>query len=172
MKLKYMAYFILIALALLAVYYFYPGQQLPAGTVIDRLVVHKGKRQMQAYSNGALIKTYTVSLGFNPEGHKQFEGDGRTPEGVYTINARNSKSGYHKNLGVSYPNEADRAYAAKLGKSPGGDIKIHGIKNGRGYIGKFQRWHDWTHGCIAVTNPEIDGLFVAVKDGATIEILK
>jgi murein L,D-transpeptidase YafK len=151
---------------------FLPEKMLPPGTVVDRLVVHKSKRQMQAYSNGALVKTYTVSLGFNPGGHKQFEGDGCTPEGIYTINARNAKSGYHKNLGVSYPNEADRTHAAKNGKSPGGDIKIHGIKNGRGYIGKFQRWHDWTHGCIAVTNAEIDELYTTVKDGAEIEILK
>nr|WP_322624087.1 L,D-transpeptidase family protein [uncultured Flavobacterium sp.] len=172
MKLKYMSYFVLITLALLAEYYFRLEKQLPTGITIDRLVVHKSDRKMEAYSNGTLIKTYSVSLGFNPEGHKQFEGDGRTPEGVYTINARNAKSGYHKNLGVSYPNEADRAYAAKLGKSPGGDIKIHGLKNGRGYINKFQRWHDWTHGCIAITDPEMDGLFIAVKDGTMIEILK
>lgn len=167
-----MAFFIFIILALLAVYYFYPERQLPADTVIDRLVVHKAKRTMEAYCGSELVKTYTVSLGFNPSGHKAYEGDGCTPEGTYTINARNAKSGYHKNLGVSYPNEADRAYAAQLGKSPGGDIKIHGLKNGRGYIGKFQRWHDWTHGCIAVTDAEIDGLYAAVKDGAKIEILK
>lgn len=164
--------FLLLTIIGLAVYYFYPEKMLPPGTVVDRLVVHKSKRQMEAYSNGALVKTYTVALGFNPGGHKQFEGDGCTPEGTYTINARNAKSGYHKNLGVSYPNEADRAHAAKNGKSPGGDIKIHGLKNGRGYIGKFQRWHDWTHGCIAVTNAEIDELYAAVKNGAEIEILK
>lgn len=172
MKPKRMLYFFTLVIIALTVYYFYPEKMLPPGTVIDRLVVLKSKRKMEAYSNGTLIKTYTVSLGFNPSGHKQFEGDGCTPEGIYTINARNAKSGYHKNLGVSYPNDADRAHAAKYEKSAGGDIKIHGIKNGRGYIGKFQRWHDWTHGCIAVTNTEIDELFTAVKDGAEIEILK
>lgn len=171
MKTKLISYILLGGLAALAGYYFYPGKKLPEGTVIDRLVVHKGKRSMEAYSNGTLVKTYTIALGFDPTGHKAFEGDGRTPEGTYTINARNANSAYHKNLGVSYPNAADRAYAKALGKEPGGDIKIHGLRNGRGAIGKFHRWKDWTHGCIAVTDAEIDELFAAVKDGAVIEIL-
>lgn len=85
MKLKPIVYTLLVMIAFLAVYYFYPGTTLPQGTVINRLVVHKGKRTMQAYSNGTLVKTYTVALGFTPEGHKQTEGDGRTPEGIYTI---------------------------------------------------------------------------------------
>lgn len=170
-KMKTMVY-ILAVFAVLAVYYFYPAKALPQGTVVDKLVVYKGKRSMEAYCNGVLVKTYSVSLGFNPEGHKEIEGDGRTPEGIYVINARNAHSAYHKNLGVSYPNDSDRAHAAALNKNPGGDIKIHGLKNGRGYIGKFHRWNDWTHGCIAVTDSEIDELFAAVKDGAEIEILK
>ncbi|KOS08266.1 hypothetical protein AM493_08425 [Flavobacterium akiainvivens] len=161
----------LAAIGAITAYYFYPGKKLPAGTVIDRLVVYKSKRTMEAWANGRLIKTYTIALGGNPTGHKEYEGDMRTPEGTYTINARNPNSAYHKNLGVSYPNSADRAHAASRGKSPGGDIKIHGLRNGRGYIGKFHRFKDWTHGCIAVTNPEIDELYAAVKDGAVIEIL-
>jgi len=164
------AYIPLILLGAVAAYYFYPGKKLPEGTVIDRLVVYKSKRVMQAYSNGRLLKTYTIALGFNPTGHKEYEGDGRTPEGTYTINARNANSGYHKNLGVSYPNNADRAFAKSIGKAPGGDIKIHGLRNGRGAIGKFHRWNDWTHGCIAVTDTEIDELFTAVKEGTVIEI--
>ena len=166
-----MAYIFFISIAGLLAWYFYPGKKLPAGTVIDKLVVHKSKHTMEAYANGVLVKTYTIALGFSPNGHKEFEGDGRTPEGTYTINARNPKSAYHKNLGVSYPNAADRTYAEAHGKSPGGDIKIHGLRNGRGYIGKFHRWKDWTHGCIAVTDAEIDELFTAVKDGAVIDIL-
>jgi murein L,D-transpeptidase YafK len=167
---KRLAYIPLLLLGAVAAYYFYPGKKLPDGTVIDRLVVHKAKREMQAYSNGTLVKTYTIALGFGPVGHKEYEGDGRTPEGIYTINARNANSSYHKNLGVSYPNDADRAYAKSIGKEPGGDIKIHGLRNGRAAIGKFHRWKDWTHGCIAVTDAEIDELFAAVKDGAVIEI--
>ena len=109
---------------------------LPANAVIDRLVVHKSKRTMSAYSKGKLLKTYPIALGKQPVGHKHFEGDGKTPEGKYRINDRNPNSAYHKNLGVSYPNDADKAYAAAQGKSPGGLIKIHGIKNGWGSIGK------------------------------------
>ncbi|MES2485764.1 MAG: L,D-transpeptidase family protein [Bacteroidota bacterium] len=160
----------LIALAILAGYYFYTPAKLPAGTVIDKLVVYKAKRKMEAWSNGRLIKTYTIALGKNPVGHKEYEGDFRTPEGVYTINARNANSAYHKNLGVSYPNTADVAHAATLRKPPGGDIKIHGLRNGRSYIGKFHCWKDWTHGCIAVTNSEMDELFMAVKENAVIDI--
>lgn len=145
---------------------------LPADSEIAKLVVRKADREMDAYdAQGRLLKTYPVALGFNPVGHKQFEGDGKTPEGRYTINDRNPNSGYHKNLGVSYPNEADKAYAAAQGKSPGGLIKIHGIKNGWGSIGKKHLQRDWTDGCIAVTDEEIDELYRSVKHNAEIEIL-
>ncbi|MCW4467697.1 L,D-transpeptidase family protein [Flavobacterium sp. MFBS3-15] len=153
-------------------YYFFPGKKLPAGKAIDRLVVYKSKRKMEAWYGDELLKTYTISLGKDPVGHKQFEGDCKTPEGIYHINARNPNSGYHKNLGVSYPNANDIANAKKLGKPPGGDIKIHGLRNGRGYIGKFHRWKDWTAGCIAVTNDEMDELYGAVEEGAVIEIFR
>ena len=145
---------------------------LPADSEIAKLVVRKADREMDAYdAQGRLLKTYPVALGFNPVGHKQFEGDGKTPEGRYIINDRNPNSGYHKNLGVSYPNEADKAYAAAQGKSPGGLIKIHGIKNGWGSIGKRHLQRDWTDGCIAVTDEEIDELYRSVKHNAEIEIL-
>lgn len=155
----------------LAAYYFYQGKQLPEDVEIDTLVVYKSKRKMQAYSNGKLLKTYSVSLGKNPVGHKEFEGDCKTPEGIYHINGRNTNSAYYKNLGVSYPNKADEEHAKSQGKSPGGLIKIHGLRNDSGYIGKFHRFKDWTAGCIAVTNGEMDELFTAVKDNAVIEIL-
>jgi len=144
---------------------------LPENAVIDRLVVHKSKRTMSAYSQGRLLKIYPISLGKQPVGHKQFEGDGKTPEGKYRINDRNPNSAYHKNLGVSYPNEADKAYAAAQGKSPGGLIKIHGMKNGWGFIGKKHLQKDWTDGCIAVTDEEVDELYRSVKHNAEIEIL-
>jgi len=161
-----------VIIAGFAAWYFYPGKKLPDDAVVDRLVVYKSKRQMLAYSSGRLLKTYTIALGKNPVGHKQYEGDNRTPEGTYTINARNPHSGYHKNLGISYPNETDRANAAALGKPPGGHIKIHGLRNGRGAISKLHRLKDWTAGCIAVTNTEVDELYKAVKQGAVIEIYK
>lgn len=149
---------------------FFPGKKLPQGIAIDHLVVYKSKRRMEAWSNGILIKTYRIALGGNPTGHKQHEGDRRTPEGTYIINARNPHSAFHKNLGVSYPNEADRAHAAAIGKPPGGDIKIHGLRNGRGYRGRLHLLKDWTHGCIAVTNAEIEELYTTVAEGAPIDI--
>lgn len=145
---------------------------LPADSEIAKLVVRKANREMDAYdAQGRLLKTYPVALGFNPVEHKQFEGDGKTPEGRYTINDRNPNSGYHKNLGVSYPNDADRAYAAAQGKSAGGNIKIHGMRNGMSAIGAQHLHRDWTHGCIAVTDGEIDELYALVKPQAEIEIL-
>ena len=145
---------------------------LPADSEIAKLVVRKADREMDAYdAQDRLLKTYPVALGFNPVGHKQFEGDGKTSEGRYTINDRNPNSGYHKNLGISYPNEADLAYAASQGKSAGGDIKIHGMRNGMGAIGAQHLHRDWTHGCIAVTDGEIDELYALVKPQAEIEIL-
>ena len=167
---KFLALLLILALAALALWYFYPGKRLPDDTVIDRLLVLKSKRRMVAFSNGRPVKTYMIALGGNPTGHKQFEGDRKTPEGIYAINDRNPNSAYHKNLGVSYPNEKDLAFAGMHGRSPGGDIKIHGIRNGRGWIGKFHRWKDWTLGCIAVTDAEIDELYRAVKADAVIEI--
>lgn len=144
---------------------------LASNITIDRLVVFKSKREMLAYSGDKLVKTYPISLGKNPIGHKQFEGDNRTPEGIYYINERNAKSGYHKNLGISYPNAQDKAYAESHGKSAGGLIKIHGIRNGLGdVIGEKHLLKDWTEGCIAVTNPEIDELFQSVKHNAVIDI--
>ncbi|MGB0176145.1 MAG: L,D-transpeptidase family protein [Owenweeksia sp.] len=143
---------------------------LPTDKPIDRLVVKKSKRVMYVMSNDEIIKTYRIALGFNPVGHKEYEGDGKTPEGVYTINDRNPNSGYFRNLGVSYPNDEDKAHARELGKSPGGDIKIHGLKNGYGYIGKLHRQRDWTWGCIAVTNEEMQELYDNVPMGTVIEI--
>ncbi|OYU80663.1 MAG: hypothetical protein CFE23_08030 [Flavobacterium sp. BFFFF1] len=164
--------FIVIAIILFVIagYYCWPETALPEDTKVDLLVVYKSKRKLLAYADGKLIKTYTISLGSDPIGHKAYEGDMKTPEGIYTINAKNANSGYHKNLGVSYPNDADREAAAAIGKKPGGDIKIHGLRNGRDWIGKLHRWTDWTHGCMAVTDREMDELFDAVAMGTPIEI--
>ena len=167
---KKMIYVVLTIIFIVAVYYFYPEKKLPKEKIIDKIEVFKSKREMLVYSEGRLLKTYKISLGKKPIGHKEFEGDFKTPEGIYEINAKNPNSGYHKNLGISYPDEKDKEHAKALGKSPGSDIKIHGIRNGSGYISKFQRWKDWTAGCIAVTNEEVDELYDRVKIGAKIEI--
>ena len=145
-------------------------QPLPENTQITRLVVHNSQRKMDAYSGDNLVKSYDIALGFNPIGHKQFEGDGKTPEGIYRINERNPNSAYHKNLGISYPNAQDKAYAQSQGKSAGGLIKIHGIRNGMGAIGRQHLRHDWTNGCIAITNEEIDELYRSVVYNAEIDI--
>ena len=163
--------FILFGLvAGLLIYYFYPETKFPNNITIDKILVLKSKRQLQAFSNGQVIKTYTISLGQNPTGDKEFEGDKRTPEGLYQINDKNPNSDFHKNLGVSYPNPTDIEQANKIGKQTGGDIKIHGLRNGTGFIGKFQRWWDWTAGCIALTNSDVDELYEHTKIGTPIEI--
>lgn len=107
---------------------------LPKGAKIDKLIVYKSKRELHAFYQGELIKIYPISLGANPVGHKEFEGDMKTPEGRYVINDKNPNSAYHKNLGISYPNESDMAYAKARNRSAGGAIKIHGMKNGLGGV--------------------------------------
>lgn len=140
---------------------------LPA---IDSLAIHKGERELLVFSHHQLARTYHVSLGPFPDGPKQCEGDGKTPEGIYYINAKNPASIYHKNLGVSYPNSEDVERARALGKRPGGDIKIHGLP--AGYEGPKQKYlaKDWTAGCIALTNREIDDLYERVKVGSPVVI--
>ena len=167
---KIIKYLFLLLFVGLTVYYFYPETKIKDKIKVDRILVLKSKRQLQAFSNGKLVKIYTISLGRNPIGDKEFEGDKRTPEGLYTINDKNPNSGYHKNLGVSYPNQNDIEEANKIDKPTGGQIKIHGIRNGIGFIGKFQRWFDWTAGCMALTNSEIDELYEHTTIGTPIEI--
>jgi len=159
-----------ITLVALLIYNIYPEEKLPENVVIDYLEVIKSKNKLFAYSNGKVLKTYTVSFGNQPVGHKEFEGDEKTPEGFYSINAKNDKSGYHKNLGISYPNAKDLLHAKLIGKPAGGDIKIHALRNGLGFINKFQRCYNWTNGCIALTNAEIDELYCSVKIGTKIQI--
>ena len=138
---------------------------LPA---IDFLLVDKSERTLWAYSEGKLARTYTgLQFGDEPQGHKQFEGDERTPEGRYTIDTRNPNSAYHLSLRVSYPNAADRAFAERQGRSPGGDIFLHGQPNALP-MGRVPG--DWTDGCIAFSNDEIAELYAAVADGTAIEI--
>ena len=141
---------------------------LPADSRADRLLVDKSDRLLIAYAGNREIIRYTgIRFGDAPTGHKQFEGDERTPEGRYTISGRNPKSAYHLSLRISYPNAADRAFAKARGRSPGGDIFIHGQPNA---------WpgppiaRDWTDGCIALSNAEIKQLWNIVPDGIPITI--
>lgn len=135
------------------------------GPEVTRIVVFKGDKQMYLFSGEQLLKRYDISLGFAPAGPKQVEGDGKTPEGSYYIDRHNPNSDFHLSLGISYPNEVDRARAAELGKSPGGDIFIHGkgprFRRSRG---------DWTAGCIAVTDKEIEEIYAMVRTGTQIDL--
>jgi murein L,D-transpeptidase YafK len=117
------------------------------------------------FHNRTLLKQYGVELGFGPKGHKQFEGDGKTPEGRYTIDRRNPNSSFYLSLGISYPNARDIAFAQEQGEEPGGDIFIHGQPNKFG-----KRGPDWTAGCIALSNKEMRQLYAMVNDGTTIDI--
>jgi murein L,D-transpeptidase YafK len=143
---------------------------LPSGTMADRLVVYKEARLLELWAQGHLVKTYHIALGRQAIGHKEYEGDRRTPEGKYSINDKNPHSAYYKNLGISYPNAQDRQHAKQLGKPPGGAIKIHGIHAKHRWWGRAHRFHDWTHGCIAVTNEEMEELYQAVSVGTVIEL--
>jgi len=163
----------IVLIVALIIYYFYPSTPLTKGVAIDQIVVHKSERKLMVYSKGNLIKTYKIALGFHPTGAKEIEKDGKTPEGDYYIESKAGlgSSVAYKNLGVSYPNAKDRMRARSMGASPGGAIKIHGLINGRGYIGRFHNFVDWTSGCMAVTNNEMDELYSHVKVGTPIKII-
>jgi murein L,D-transpeptidase YafK len=143
-----------------------PNATAPA----DRVLIQKSARQLTLLRNGKPLRSYHVSLGSNPKGAKEREGDERTPEGVYTIDSRNAYSKYHLALHVSYPNAADRARARRLHVRPGGEIMIHGTPNRwRGLRIVFQHT-DWTKGCIAVSDSDIEEIWKLVPNGAVVEI--
>jgi len=169
---KTITYILLLFLIGLITFYIWPEKKLDSLKKIDRILVIKHERKMIVYSNNEELKTYKISLGKQPEGKKEFEGDQKTPEGIYTIKDKNPNSDFHLNLGISYPNKEDIKNAGRLNKKPGGLIKIHGLRNGFGFIGKFHRFFDWTSGCIAVTNSEIEELYENVPIGTEIEIRK
>jgi len=125
---------------------------------------------MELMRSGKVIKTYKVALGGEPVGTKTRQGDHRTPEGSYVIDSRNKHSQFHRSLHVSYPNAEDKERARKLGASTGGDIFIHGLPNGYGFVGAAHRARDWTDGCIAVTDQEIEEIWRLVDNGTPVEI--
>lgn len=136
----------------------------------DKVLIEKKERRLTLLSKGEVIKTYKIALGGNPVGPKERQGDNKTPEGTYIIDSRNGNSGFHLALHISYPNEKDKMRARELGVSPGGDIMIHGIKNGFSQVGASHAEMDWTEGCIAVTNQEMEEIYKFVPNGTIVEI--
>jgi murein L,D-transpeptidase YafK len=136
----------------------------------DRIVIVKSKRTMSLMSGSEVLKTYKVALGGQPVGAKDRQGDHKTPEGIYSVDRKIQHSQFHKALHLSYPSAADRERARKLGVSPGGDVEIHGLGAQWGWIGSQHLLKDWTDGCIAVTNEEIDEIWPLVPTGTVVEI--
>jgi murein L,D-transpeptidase YafK len=147
-----------------------PPNTLPNSRRVDRVIVLKKDRTLQLLRDGKIVKTYRIALGSSPEGPKRQLGDHKTPEGTYLLDWRNPHSQFYKALHISYPSAADREQARKRGVSPGGDVFLHGLPKAYAWVGASHRLHDWTDGCIAVTNEEIDEIWNLVSDGTPIEI--
>ncbi len=140
------------------------------GPEVTSIVVNKGARKMYLLNNETVLREYEVDLGFAPEGPKRIEGDGKTPEGTYLIDRRNPNSSFHLSVGISYPNSADVAFARSIGKKPGGEIFIHGEPNDPKDRKRADRVKDWTAGCIAVKNHEIEDIYAMVNNGTLITL--
>jgi murein L,D-transpeptidase YafK len=140
----------------------------PLTQTIDRIVIEKAARRMTVYHEGTALRVFTVRLGFSPEGDKERQGDGRTPEGTFRIDRKNPASRFHLSLGLDYPQRDDLVRAAAGGYSPGGDIFIHGQP--RGVYGRQRIDRDWTAGCIAVTNAVIEELWRVTEVGTVVEV--
>ncbi len=151
-------------------YGWYAAHQVDVLPHADRVLVEKSDRRLSLLRGDEVIKSYSVSLGANPKGHKQQEGDERTPEGSYVLDRRNSRSRFYRAIHISYPNKQDQRAARRRGVSPGGDILIHGLPNGWDWAAGFLALVNWTDGCIAVNNAEMDEIWKAVADGTPIEI--
>ena len=137
-----------------------------SGPAVTQIVVSKSARKMYLLHHKDVLKSYRIDLGFTPEGHKQFRGDGKTPEGRYYIDRRNPRSMFHLSLGISYPKAADVAYAEENGRDPGGDIFIHGARRKQDPRGR-----DWTAGCISVKDRQVEEIWRMVRDGTVIDIV-
>ncbi len=136
----------------------------------DKVLIEKGKRRLTLFSRGRAVKIYKIALGGDPNGPKIQQGDNKTPEGIYTIDSRQKSSRYHISLHISYPNQQDKRRASQLGVSPGGNIMIHGIKTEMAWVGNRHAEVDWTQGCIAVTDEEIEEIDRLVPDNTVVEI--
>ena len=137
----------------------------------DRVIVVKSKRQLTLMRRGKVMKNFKISLGREPLGAKRFAGDGRTPEGTYRLTAWNPNSRFYRSIRISYPMPEDKAAARAFGRSPGGDIMIHGLSAGMRSAGAGHYRFDWTEGCLAVTDAEMDVIWDSVQPGTPIEIL-
>lgn len=140
------------------------------GNDIDSVLVNKSELKMYLLAKGEKVKEYSIALGANPKGHKQQEGDERTPEGKYFLDYKKSDSSFYKAIHISYPSVEDQAKAKERGVNPGGLIMIHGQKNGLGWLSWASQNFNWTNGCIAVTNKEMDEIWSLIKVGTPIEI--
>ena len=167
---KRVAISVLGIIGAIALWSILPTAPLPPDQRVDRLVARKADRTLDLYRGSVLIKSYRISLGAEPIGPKQWLGDGRTPEGDYVIDYHKPDSKFHRALHISYPSPSDTASARSRGFEPGGLIMIHGMKNGFGYVGRLHTFVDWTDGCIAVTDSEIDQISRVVADGTPIRI--
>lgn len=147
---------------------------LLSGQTTDKILVSKEDRKLYLIKNGVIAKSYNVAYGLSASGHKQFEGDGKTPEGLYFIEHKNPKSSYYLSLKISYPNARDKAYAETLGKSAGGEIMVHGLPSNRqlshNFVSLIHPMVDWTQGCIAVDDQDIFEIYTLTKVGTPIEI--
>ncbi len=161
-------------LAFLSLFIFsllFNGNVTQANIRADMILVNKSSHILTLYHDGTPVKQYQISLGKSPTGNKLFEGDNRTPEGNYYIAAKNPNSQYHMALKVSYPSKDDVERAHKFGKSPGGDIMVHGLPNDASWMQKWSfRYKDWTAGCIAVSNNDIEEIYSMVNEGTPIII--
>lgn len=146
-----------------------PSIHIPDNS-INTIIVYKADRKLELRSDNNVIKTYRIALGKNPIGHKKRQGDNKTPEGTYKISGKNPNSKFHKSLRISYPNEQDILCAKNNCANPGSDIMIHGLDKKSSWIGKAHVARDWTQGCIAVSNDEMDEIYRTIKVGATIQI--
>jgi lipoprotein-anchoring transpeptidase ErfK/SrfK len=149
-----------------------PGNRFAANPlpVANQVVVHKGERRLELWRGRELLRSYRISLGLNPDGHKQQEGDFRTPEGRYRLNARNPRSDFFLSLAVSYPDKADVARARQAGVAPGGAIMIHGLPNQPKWSPEHYAKNDWTDGCIALSNADMMEVWMLVPTGTPIDI--
>jgi murein L,D-transpeptidase YafK len=136
----------------------------------DRIVIVKSERTMQLLREGKVLASYKVALGGQPVGAKERQGDHRTPEGKYFVDSKKNPSQFYMALHISYPNDVDRKNARRMGVSPGGDVEIHGLGKKFGWVGSQHRLRDWTDGCIAVTNEEIEEIWKRISVGTPVEI--
>jgi murein L,D-transpeptidase YafK len=169
-KIRKLAVLVFFALAASSMQAFSASDaSLQASVMADKVLVLKGERKLLLMKGDEVLKTYSVSLGGSPVGPKVRQGDSKTPEGKYVLDRHNAKSQYHRSIHISYPNAEDVARAKKLGVPPGGDVFVHGQPHD--FSGTSQQLGDWTDGCIAVTNAEMDEIWRAVADGTVIEIM-